>query len=249
MTKKPLKACPELQIMSYNIHKGFDTRKKDFVLDEIKKSIDQVSADIVFLQEVVGSSGMGSHESQFEFIADKVWDHHSYGKNAVSSSGHHGNAILSKFPFIFTKNVDLSVNRVEKRGMIHAIIKIPECDTEVHLLCTHLNLLERDRKKQVEIIKKYINEHIPPYCHLIMAGDFNDWRNIVTDDFCKNLGLKESFTEANGDCARTFPSKFPLLRLDRIYFKNLGFIDARRCYGEPWDKLSDHLALLSRFRL
>ena len=44
----------ELRILSYNIHKGFSTTKRRFVLDQIKQAIRIVNADILFLQEVVG---------------------------------------------------------------------------------------------------------------------------------------------------------------------------------------------------
>lgn len=239
----------KLKVMTYNIHKGFNTRNKDFVLDKIKQSIEKVSADIVFLQEVVGSSGMGKHNSQFEFIADTVWTHHSYGKNAVSTQGHHGNAILSKYPFSFTKNIDLSTNKFEKRGMIHGIIEVPGTGKTVHLLCTHLNLLESERSKQALIINKYIKENIPAKASIILAGDFNDWRNVLSQNFFENHKIEEAFLSTTGDCAKTFPSLFPLLSLDRIYFRNLEVLAVNDYTGTPWDKLSDHLAIGSTFKI
>lgn len=246
---KAAKNIKELNIMTYNIHKGFDTLKKSFVLDKIKESIKQTSADIVFLQEVVGSSGLGNHQSQFEFLADSVWTHFSYGKNSVSTSGHHGNAILSKYPFTFTTNIDLSVSKLEKRGMIHGIIKIPGIDQPVHLLCTHLNLMEKDRRKQTIKIAHYIQENIPDGEPIILAGDFNDWRNSLTKYLDKTVHLKESFMETKGDCAATFPGQLPVLRLDRIYFRDMAVINSHIHEGSPWNKLSDHLALSSKLKL
>ena len=244
-TKKKL----DLNIMTYNIHKGFDTFKKGFILDKIKESINEASADIVFLQEVVGSSGLGKHESQFEFLADSVWTHYSYGKNSVSTSGHHGNAILSKYPFTFTKNIDLSLNKIEKRGMIHGIIEIPESHQPIHLLCTHLNLREKDRRIQTIKIAEYIKDCIPSNEPIILAGDFNDWRNSLTEYLAKTVKLKECFVETQGECATTFPGKLPVLKLDRIYFRDLSVIESHVHEGNPWNKLSDHLALSSKLRI
>ena len=43
--------------------------------------------------------------------------------------------------------------------------------------------------------------------------------------------------------ARTFPSIFPVLRLDRIYVRGFSVIEASVQRGAPWSLLSDHLAL------
>ena len=235
--------------MTYNIHKGYDTFKKGFILAKIKESINEAGADIVFLQEVVGSSGLGTHQSQFEFLAHSVWIHHSYGKNSVSSSGHHGNAILSKYPFTFTTNIDLSLNKLERRGMIHGIITIPGSDQPVHLLCTHLSLREKDRRLQTIKISNYIQDNIPEGEPIILAGDFNDWRNSLSKYLDKTVHFKECFIETKGECAATFPGKLPVLKLDRIYFRNLSVIDTHVHEGKPWSQLSDHLALSSKLRI
>ncbi|MGZ3709925.1 MAG: endonuclease/exonuclease/phosphatase family protein, partial [Bdellovibrionota bacterium] len=55
-------------------------------------------ADLVFLQEVLGEHEIHSRTvqgwpagPQFEFLADELWPHFAYGKNAAYSAGHHGN--------------------------------------------------------------------------------------------------------------------------------------------------------------
>lgn len=239
----------KLKVVTYNIHKGFSYRNKRFVLKQIKESLKQHPCDIVFLQEVVGSSGLDKHNSQFEFLADEIWSHYSYGKNAVIQGRHHGNAILSKYPIIYTHNLNLSLNKHELRGMIHAIIEIPQTKEQVHILCTHLSLLESHRKKQVKKINAYIKKEIPADAPLIMGGDFNDWRNIITKEFSKTHNFKESFQKHTGKCVKTFPSWFPVLKLDRIYFRNLDLTATNIYKGKPWSLLSDHLALFSEFKL
>lgn len=236
-----------LKVLSYNIHKGFSSRNKEFVLDKIKESIEKSPADIVFLQEVVGSEGAGKYTSQFEFLADTVWSHHSYGKNSASSTGHHGNAILSKFPFIFSTNVDLSVNEIEERGMIHGIVRIPETNMKIHLLCTHLSLFQTQRKIQIEKIGQYINTHIPEDVPLILAGDFNDWQENITPHMLIKHSLFEAFSVSSGRTAKSFPSWFPFLRLDRIYYRNINLVSVDLHRDHPWNALSDHLALSSEF--
>jgi signal transduction histidine kinase len=76
-----------------------------------------VAADVVFLQEIHGEhKGHQANlqdwpnEAQFEYLADSIWHHHAYGKNAVYPEGHHGNAILSKYPIKRWDNLDLTLH-------------------------------------------------------------------------------------------------------------------------------------------
>src|SRR3954470_12326563 len=141
-----------LRILSYNIHKGFSTRNKRFVLKRIREAIRDVHADLVFLQEVLGQHDAHSQkvsnwptEPQFEFLPEELWPHYAYGRNAVYTSGHHGNAILSKFPIEYWENIDISTNRMERRGLLHSVLHLPKRKKPLHAICVHLGLLEADR--------------------------------------------------------------------------------------------------------
>ncbi len=48
---------------------------------------------------------------------------------------------------------------------------------------------------------------------------------------------------------RTFPSAFPLFRLDRIYQRGFAVRSARVLYGNPWRQLSDHSPILAELEL
>ena len=78
-------------------------------LKEYLTLIEALDADLVFLQEIHGRhSGRAAHEGRytypdrphFEYLADQSWPHYAYGRNAIYRKGDHGNAILSKFPFV-----------------------------------------------------------------------------------------------------------------------------------------------------
>lgn len=248
-----------LKILSYNIHKGFTTRNRKFVLAQIREAIREVHADLVFLQEVLGEHQGWKHrvldwpeQSQFEFLADELWPHFAYGKNAVYTSGHHGNAILSKFPITFWENIDVSTNRMERRGLLHAALEVPGTllghptrkPHPVHAICVHLGLLEADRARQIQLLCQRIESHVPHGEPLIIGGDFNDWRKKVSLPLKNQLEVTEAFHELHGSHARTFPSWMPALRLDRVYFRGMKARDARCLTGKPWSDLSDHIALL-----
>lgn len=51
--------------------------------------------------------------THYEFLADTMWSDYAYGRNAVYPEGHHGNAVLSRFPIEYYENRDISVGNGE----------------------------------------------------------------------------------------------------------------------------------------
>ena len=227
-----------------------------FVLHDIKDSLRQVDADVVFLQEIHGERAISKqrfddwpNNRQFEFLADEVWHHHAYGKNAIYKSGHHGNAILSKYPFIRWENIDVSTMRTASRSLLHGTIQIPEHGKVIHIICVHLGLFEHERQNQLATLVGRIQSHVPDDEPLIIAGDFNDWRSRAERQLHDDLGVKEAYKCTRGAHARTFPAWFPLLSMDRIYFRGIEVKDCHRLHGQPWNRLSDHTPLLAEFSI
>ena len=251
-----MKKTQPLRVLSYNIHKGFSTGNRQFVLRRIREAIRTVHPDLVFLQEVLGHHeehrsryADWPEQSQFEFLSHEIWPHYAYGKNAVYDSGHHGNAILSKYPLSFWENIDISTNRMERRGLLHAIVDVPGRHPPVHAFCLHLGLFETDRKVQTRRLCDRIDSHVSQTDPLVIAGDFNDWRGRVTGELEKRLEIRETFQFLNGAHARTYPSWLPALRLDRIYFRGMKPKNAKCLLGKPWNELSDHIALLAELTI
>ena len=227
-----------------------------FILHEIRESLRHVDADVVFLQEIHGEKQISSgrfddwpNNNQFEFLADEVWQHHAYGKNAIYKAGHHGNAILSKQPFIEWENIDVSIMKKASRSLLHGTIQLPGSEKKIHIICIHLGLFEREREKQLITLSERINSHIPHDEPLIIAGDFNDWRGNAERHLHDDLGVKEVFKEAHGSHARTFPAWFPILSMDRIYYRGLEVVACSHLQGKPWQRLSDHTPLFAEFGL
>ena len=110
-------------------------------------------------------------------------------------------------------------------------------------LCVHLNLREPDRLKQYRAISDYVDRHINPDSPLIIAGDFNDWRQKSARELGRALDLNEVFVDNTGKRPKTFPSRLPILSLDRIYTRNLDVIDSEIHNTKDWQHLSDHLPL------
>jgi endonuclease/exonuclease/phosphatase family metal-dependent hydrolase len=239
----------QLRVLTYNIHKGFCFYSRQYVLQELRKAIREVDADVVFLQEVMGVHPVATDErelnSQFEFLADEIWPHYAYGKNAVYSDGHHGNAILSKHPMIDFENINVSTNPLERRGLLHAQVQLNGTGQPLHLVCLHLDLLERGRRQQMQHLVQSVQRRVPQGDPLIVAGDFNDWKQKVSDPLSEQLKLVEAGVFLYGQHQRTFPSWRPFLSLDRVYVRGLEIKSHQVLADLQWRRMSDHAAVLA----
>jgi endonuclease/exonuclease/phosphatase family metal-dependent hydrolase len=239
-----------LKVMTVNIHKGFTFFNRKFILHELRDAVREVGADVVFMQEVTGTHS--THADKFdnypeaphyEFLADSIWPEFAYGRNAVYTQGHHGNAVMSKFPIIHCENRDVSISGPEKRGLLHCVLKMPDQRPHVHAVCVHLGLLASHRRQQVAVICDMVRHDMPSDAPVVVAGDFNDWRVQAHQPLEKGAGLHEVFVQTHGRAARTFPARFPLLQLDRIYVRNAVAHAPVVLPRKPWSHLSDHAPL------
>lgn len=243
-----------LSLITYNIHKGFGVGAVRFLLPEMRAALTELNPDFVFLQEVQGKHKRREKRidswpdsPQFEYIAKNIWPYYIYAKNAVYESGHHGNAILSKYPFERFESINLSnINRAS-RGIVHTQLNID--GSIVHLLCVHLGLFKAERKEQCRALMNRIKEVVPINEPLLMAGDFNDWRTIISKTLAEDLGIHEAFVALEGQHARSFPAIKPALCVDRVYFRGMNVEQVACLQGKPWRMLSDHLPLFARFTL
>lgn len=235
------------KVLTLNIHKGFSAGNRRFTLDKIRDCLRQSGANLVFLQEVTGENAVHEQkvqgwpdQNQFEFLADSVWSHYAYGKNAIYQHGHHGNAILSELPFAEFNNVDVSLMRFSQRGVLHGIL-----ENGIHLLCIHLGLFEQERRLQISKLLDYIQTSIPESAPLIVAGDFNDWREHTHRRLKSSLNLIDAFEQHHNKVARTFPAMLPCLPMDRIYCRGFQVTHTRVMTDRSWRDVSDHCALIA----
>jgi endonuclease/exonuclease/phosphatase family metal-dependent hydrolase len=237
----------KVRVLTLNMHKGFTVFNRKFILPELREAVRTLSTDIVFLQEVHGSHNQHAarfsnwpSESQYEFLADTMWPEYAYGRNAVYPSGDHGNALLSKFPIVRYENLDVSIGKIEQRGLLHSVLKMPN-GKELHAICVHLGLRESHRRQQLELLCDMVKK-LPANDAVIVAGDFNDWR-VRANKVLARVGFHEAFFEEFGKSAKSFPARWPLLSLDRIYVRNATTHHPEVLHRQPWSHLSDHAPL------
>ncbi len=238
-----------VRILTMNVHKGFSILNRRFMLHELRAAVRCVKADIVFLQEVIGKHRGHSlihdnwpEQPQYEFLAETLWPQFAYGRNAIYPQGHHGNALLSRYPINYYENLDVTIADEERRGLLHCALQIPPLDQEIHVICVHLGLREFHRQLQLELLCNLIAT-LPESAVLVVAGDFNDWRMKAHSVLTQVASLTEVFVHALGCAVRTFPARWPLLRLDRIYVRNVCKHHPVILPSRPWGHLSDHAPL------
>lgn len=242
----------KLSFLTINTHKGFSTFNKRFALPELRECVHSSGADIIFMQEVVGQN-LRHAEKYFgwpvkphhEYMTELSGFSHAYGKNAVYTAGHHGNAILSRFNILHSEKVDISTNRVEHRGLLYARIELPEGKPPLHCVCVHLGLLGRSRRKQFARIREYIQKTVPDTEPVIVAGDFNEWRLGKQNELETRLLMKDAGLQLYGRKLRTFPGVLPVFPLDRIYLRGFKVVKAQVLNKGPWRDISDHAAFLA----
>jgi len=258
----PAAATCTLKMLTLNTHKGFTSFNRRMVLHELREAVRGVSADVVFLQEVIGAHiahpvryPRWPEVSQYEFLADSIWPAYAYGRNASYPEGHHGNALLSKFPIVSHQNHDVSIAGPERRGLLHCVLEMPGTGggtmppRKLHAICVHLGLHGAHRLKQMDMLCELIAREVPEDAPLVVAGDFNDWRVRANSRLQERAQLREVFLESRGASARTFPVRFPVLRLDRIYVRNVVVRHLAVLSLRPWSHLSDHAGLLAEVAL
>jgi endonuclease/exonuclease/phosphatase family metal-dependent hydrolase len=270
----------KIRVATYNIHKGVSSFRSTPRVLALKKAIGMFDANVVFLQEVQGrhdryQARYGEklrsphhhwpEKAQHEFFAGESL-HSAYGMNAVYDHGHHGNALLSCYPIANMHNHDISDHAYEQRGILHCIL-----ETEVgnvHCYVVHLGLFEGSRRRQTDALINCVEDSAKRDEPVIIAGDFNDWRNTLSDCLRLKLGVVEVFDELErqgsriGDMvrtvagrerrlvpARTFPAALPWFRLDRIYVRGFKVEHAEVLHGPQWARLSDHAPIVANLQL
>ncbi|MFN7834441.1 MAG: endonuclease/exonuclease/phosphatase family protein [Burkholderiaceae bacterium] len=258
LSAAPLITTPDfgLRLASYNIHKGvLGFRASRLTIHGVREQLHQLDADLIFLQEVQGKhEGFAKSfkdwpaEPQHEFLARRSSEgpyHVAYGLNALYAKGHHGNALLSKFPIRWWDNRDVSHHRLERRGILHCLLDTPI--GEVHALVIHFGLFAVSRRRQTEQLLHHVASSIPAGAPLLIAGDFNDWRGRLSQTIEKELNVQEVFLatqQGKRGGVLSFPAHRPMVPLDRIYQRGFEVTQAQVFSGREWSRLSDHAPIM-----
>lgn len=183
-----------VRVVSYNIHKGRSLAGRDS-MSALRLGLHGLRPDLLFLQEVQGRNDKNARlTAQHESLAAALHMDFAYGCNAIRSTTDHGNALLSRYPILNFENQDISDHKLEQRGLLHGIIDVG--GREVHCFVVHLGLFAGGRTRQIEVMAERIKRMVPEGAPMLIAGDFNDWKDRLAPLFVEQLGVYEVFAHA-----------------------------------------------------
>lgn len=229
-----------MKLITYNIRKGKGPSGRETVeMARIAAALGAEAAELVLCQEVFHCSRTGA--SQTEQLADGLCLKAYYGANKHRTVGHHGNTTFTALPVAYSANHDISTNPIERRGAMY--VRSSLHGRPLHIFNVHLGLNGFQRATQVKTLAGLLEQLVAPADAVIVAGDFNDWREQLEARMAQELGLSNALAAAPGPAPKTWHARRPMLPLDRIYIRNLQVQRAGRLVNGPWADLSDHLPL------
>jgi len=210
-----------LRIASYNVHgcRGTDGRKD---ASRIAGVIAELECDTVGLQEV---------DYRLDYIAGRVGMEAVPGLTLVRHDGPYGNALLTKRKVLDVRRLALGYGRREPRNALDVDLDV--CGTKLRVIVTHLGLFAPERRWQVRKLLELVRETQE---RLVVLGDINEWFPFSRPVRWFNRLLGHSVVE------RSFPSRWPLLALDRVWVRPRPALLALKAHRSSLAaKASDHL--------
>ncbi len=225
-------------VASYNVHKcvGVDGL---FDPDRVAAVIAEIDADILALQEAdarfgrrAGLLDLGSLEA----ASDLVPVHQPESQ----SHGWHGNVLLVREGLIQDVR-RIALPGVEPRGALLADLEIK--GVRLRVIAAHLGLLRRSRSRQTELLLDLARSKDHP---TLLMGDLNEWRVRRRSSL---VPLLPHFGPLHAPLP-SFPSRMPILALDRILASPQQLIASIEVHNTPLARLaSDHLPIKARLDL
>ena len=199
-----------LRVATYNIHRAVGTDRQRNPA-RIAGVLGELRADVVGLQEVDWHDEPGRRHAQFEYLARLPGYAAVAGPNLRDHRGHYGNLLLTHLPIRAVRLHDLSLDGREPRGAVDVDLALG--DGSLRVIVTHLGLRVRERWRQAWALRRLLQQ--TPDRPTVLLGDLNDW-----------LPGSPTVRPLLALCAsrrhpRTFPSRRPLLALDRILTRAL----------------------------
>jgi endonuclease/exonuclease/phosphatase family metal-dependent hydrolase len=234
-----------LTVGSYNIHGGIGS---DGVRDlaRIGRVVSALDADIVALQEVGGFP----LEDDAPPAADPAQDAADAAAELAAHTGmlairgftmrrrgaDYGNVVLTRLPPLSVRKLDLSVGRQEPRGALDITFDLSAA--RVRLIATHLGLVPGERRAQVKRIVELVRTGAAgDEAATLLLGDINEWWA-----FGRPLRWLHRCFEGAARGDRTFPARWPIFALDRIWVHPKRALAHFQVYRGPETRVaSDHL--------
>ncbi len=224
-----------LLAVSYNVHKcvGVDGR---FDPGRIAQVIREIGPDLLALQEA--DTRFGERRG----LLDLAWMERETGlvpvpiSGGTKAHGWHGNVLFIREGIVRDVH-QLKLPGLEPRGALMTELEMTD-GTPLRVIAAHLGLLNRSRQQQARMILDILRARDEQ--PTLLMGDLNEWR---LGDRSSLNSLASTFREMPPAVA-SFPSRLPVLALDRIMSNRPGLIERVSVHDTALARLaSDHLPL------
>jgi endonuclease/exonuclease/phosphatase family metal-dependent hydrolase len=223
-----------LRMGTYNVHghKGTDGK---IVADRTLGVVRQLQADCVALQEFVNAPAP-TGEALLEHWARTLGMHGAYAAAFERGGEEFGNALLTRWPILEQHAHDVSLRGYRQRVVLEALVAVD--GVKLQLMSLHLGVSPRERALQAQQLFELCSATRADL-HLLL-GDFNEW---------SQFSAVSRRLRAHFDVTRrvaTFPSRAPVVGLDRVWVHPRGRLHETRVETSPAARLaSDHLPLVA----
>lgn len=221
----------QITLATYNIHAciGVD---RCFDPERIVQVLNELDVDVAALQEVEHNA-IDDHDL-LDYLAEKTGLTAIAGPTLLRETRDYGNALLTRLPIVTVKRIDLSLPQREPRGALDVMHDWH--GQRIHVVATHLGLRPGERRQQIRRLLALFDSGGADFS--VLLGDLNEWLL-----WGRPLRwLRRHF--APTPHPRTYPARFPLLALDRIWVHPRAALTRIGIHDSPAARLaSDHLPL------
>jgi endonuclease/exonuclease/phosphatase family metal-dependent hydrolase len=202
--------------------------------ERIAAVLREIDADVVALQEVP-LGGRGAHDVA-SALRDAGLGALAEGPTVDTAHRRYGNAVLSRWPIMAVRTVDLSFGSREPRGALDADLICH--DQPLRIVATHLGLSPAERRHQIRRLLEVFDTVRMP---VLLMGDISEW-------FVWGRPLRWLVSHFQAAPApATFPSGWPVFALDRIWVRPRQRLLRVHVHASALARVaSDHLPLVAR---
>lgn len=235
-----------LRVLSYNIHHASPPSKPGVIdLDAIARVINELSPDLVALQEVDVHTGRSGPFNQAEELGKKTGMAAHFFKSIDYDGGQYGLAVLSKLPVIETDRFPLprmDGNGGEPRILATATIQLSSKE-RLLFACTHLDAQKdsTNRLLQIKAIEGLLGDTLIP---VVIAGDLN-----ASPGSAVIKVLDDNFSRTCNPCEATVPANNPRRVIDFIAFTPARGFKVKQHRVIPENYASDHVPVMADLEL
>ena len=216
-----------LRVLCWNVHGCVDTRGR-YRPEEVCRLLQRLDADILALQEVDTRRQLAGELNARELFDRTVANHSVFATTICDAAGEYGHMLMSRFPIVQAEIHELPGVGKEPRKLIHGQVRTDRGPLDV--FAAHLGFRRREQARQAQAVARLMGKAEHP---AVLFGDLNERFRRGAVFRALNPRFKSAPRRA------TFPSPWPILPLDQIWFRGLSLVRSRICRESGG--LSDHL--------